>query len=282
MAIVMSTLQIPTPLTSGFMYATLVPTSTASTSAASALIAGEKLFSQSLSCTHEQYHQIPYQATPGDCLPIGASQVHFQKMEAQEIRKINLTKIKQTLFDGSMARLSEAIERQPSYVSALFSGQEEKRHRRIGEKLAREIEQKLSLEPGALDILDESIAEKSAIAREANLEYLRASPQDEDLFSLEALELVFDKLREAWAGKSMRVRELRVLSSLADMMQGLGGAQRQLQVFTPPARYHINSIDTSADPIAERLLALSKLQDQLTPEQLDQQLDLLQKKDSTN
>ena len=71
-------------------------------------------------------------------------------MDIAEIRRIRLRQLITEQFGGTDAAFALTIEKQPSYVSRLFS--ENENHRRnLGDKLAREIEKKCVLETGWLD-----------------------------------------------------------------------------------------------------------------------------------
>lgn len=72
-------------------------------------------------------------------------------MDVKAIRRSRLRKLIAERFHGINAQLASKIERQPDYVSRLLT--EKPRHRRdLGEKLAREIERKVGLPSGWLDI----------------------------------------------------------------------------------------------------------------------------------
>lgn len=70
-------------------------------------------------------------------------------MDISEIRKIRLRQLIDERFGGVDAALAAALEKQPSYISRLFSTN---RHSRgMGEKFARDLEVKLGLDSGWLD-----------------------------------------------------------------------------------------------------------------------------------
>lgn len=72
-------------------------------------------------------------------------------MDLYQRRAENLQAIIDTTFHGVAARLAEKIGRQPAYVYRLFTDKQEHR-RAIGEELARDIERKLGLPTGQLDL----------------------------------------------------------------------------------------------------------------------------------
>lgn len=75
-------------------------------------------------------------------------------MDIKAVRRARLRRLIQDRFSGVNAKLAEKIERQPDYVSRLLT--DKPRHRRdLGEKLARDIERKVGLPLGWLDV-DES------------------------------------------------------------------------------------------------------------------------------
>lgn len=61
-------------------------------------------------------------------------------------RRDNLQRLLEKRFDGKIADLGRAIERDDAYVWQLLNGK-----RNIGERVARDIELKLDLAPGSLD-----------------------------------------------------------------------------------------------------------------------------------
>lgn len=67
-------------------------------------------------------------------------------MDIYETRRDNLAKLIEDSFEGRQRRLADAIDRQPDYISRVLGGS-----KRLGEKLAREIEAKLKLGEGWLD-----------------------------------------------------------------------------------------------------------------------------------
>ena len=65
-------------------------------------------------------------------------------MDIQEIRRIQLKEIIKQHFNGVASSFAQKIDKEPSYISRIFTEKEEHR-RNIGESFAREIEQKLGL-----------------------------------------------------------------------------------------------------------------------------------------
>jgi hypothetical protein len=69
----------------------------------------------------------------------------------KELRKANLRSLINSRYDGKISRMAEAIDRQPAYLSRIYS--DDPRHvRHIGENMARDIEGKLNIQAGWLDI----------------------------------------------------------------------------------------------------------------------------------
>lgn len=68
-------------------------------------------------------------------------------MDISEIRRANVQLLVDTTFGGTQSALASAINRQADYVSRILH-----RHKRVGERLAREIEGLLELPAGWLDI----------------------------------------------------------------------------------------------------------------------------------
>ncbi len=66
-------------------------------------------------------------------------------MDIQDTREQRLAQIMAEQFDGSIARLSDRLDRDPSYFSRIFSDEGKAGKKRIGEHLARDIEAKLGL-----------------------------------------------------------------------------------------------------------------------------------------
>src|SRR5690554_4398553 len=67
-------------------------------------------------------------------------------MDIYETRRDNLAKLIEDSFEGRQRRLADAIDRQPDYISRVLGGS-----KRLGKKLARDIEPKLNLGEGWLD-----------------------------------------------------------------------------------------------------------------------------------
>ena len=67
-------------------------------------------------------------------------------MDVFEIRKVRLRELIDSNFDGVQRRFADAIDRQPDYVSRILRGT-----KRLGEQLARDIENTLGLPPRWLD-----------------------------------------------------------------------------------------------------------------------------------
>ena len=66
-------------------------------------------------------------------------------MDIQDTRQQRLAQIMAEQFGGSIARLSDRLDRDPSYFSRIFSDTGKAGKKRIGETLARDIEAKLGL-----------------------------------------------------------------------------------------------------------------------------------------
>ncbi len=77
--------------------------------------------------------------------------------ENHQIRLQNVKTILRTRFDGKKVRLAEAINRNPVTIQRWFSG--EGKGRKIGDKMARLIEEKISLPPGWMDNLHEEFSD---------------------------------------------------------------------------------------------------------------------------
>lgn len=71
--------------------------------------------------------------------------------DIKELRKTNLRSLINTRYGGKISHMAEAIDRQSAYLSRIYS--DDPRHaRHIGENMARDIEAKLNIQPGWLDI----------------------------------------------------------------------------------------------------------------------------------
>ncbi|RON43663.1 XRE family transcriptional regulator [Pseudomonas frederiksbergensis] len=71
-------------------------------------------------------------------------------MEIKDIRRARVRQIIDRDFGGKDADFAARVDKQPSYISRLFT--EKAEHlRNIGEKMARDFEMKCGLEPGSLD-----------------------------------------------------------------------------------------------------------------------------------
>lgn len=81
-----------------------------------------------------------------------------EAMDIQEIRRTQLKEIIKQHFNGVASSFAQKIDKEPSYISRIFTEKEEHR-RNIGESFAREIEQKLGLPYLFLDTLKTSIQE---------------------------------------------------------------------------------------------------------------------------
>lgn len=73
-------------------------------------------------------------------------------MDIYEIRRQNLRRLVTERFNGRIAGLADAIDRAPSYVSRCLTGKPEHR-KRVGESLARDIEDRLDLQTFWLDVI---------------------------------------------------------------------------------------------------------------------------------
>ncbi|MGU9827756.1 S24 family peptidase [Pseudomonas sp. LF242] len=71
-------------------------------------------------------------------------------MEIKDIRRARVRQIIDRDFGGKDADFAAKVEKQPSYISRLFTDKPE-HLRNIGERMARDFEQKCGLEPGHLD-----------------------------------------------------------------------------------------------------------------------------------
>ena len=66
-------------------------------------------------------------------------------MDIQDTREQRLAQVLEKQFGGSIARLADRVDREPSYFSRVFSSEGTAGKKRIGERLARDIEAKLGL-----------------------------------------------------------------------------------------------------------------------------------------
>lgn len=87
---------------------------------------------------------------PKGNLPAGIQAGKVSNMNINDIRRENLKHLIDTRYGGVIARLANQLDKQPAYISRCLTGKEEHR-RNIGEKLAREIEEKTGLHPGWMD-----------------------------------------------------------------------------------------------------------------------------------
>lgn len=71
-------------------------------------------------------------------------------MDIYETRRLNIRDLITRRYNGKIAAFADAVERAPSYVSRCVSGKPEHR-KRVGEDLARAIEEKIGLERYWLD-----------------------------------------------------------------------------------------------------------------------------------
>lgn len=76
----------------------------------------------------------------------GVTEPYSYGMDIYKIRRENLHNLIESSFDGRQRRLADAIDRQPDYISRVLGGS-----KKLGEKLAREIEEKLRLGERWLD-----------------------------------------------------------------------------------------------------------------------------------
>jgi phage repressor protein C with HTH and peptisase S24 domain len=72
-------------------------------------------------------------------------------MDIHDIRLANVRALLAERFDGNQAALAREVGKDATYVSRWFT--ETVHRKRIGEQVAREIEQRLGLPPGVLDIV---------------------------------------------------------------------------------------------------------------------------------
>lgn len=73
-------------------------------------------------------------------------------MDISEIRRENLRRLMNEMFDGKQAKIADALEKSPNYISRCLSLTMAAEHRKkIGEDFAREIEAKLGLPRYSLD-----------------------------------------------------------------------------------------------------------------------------------
>jgi len=77
-------------------------------------------------------------------------------MDKYERRRQRLDQIRVTRFEGSIVKLAQAIGKAQSYVGRMLYEEGKAGGKRIGEDVAREIEQALHLPPLSLDAEDES------------------------------------------------------------------------------------------------------------------------------
>lgn len=77
-------------------------------------------------------------------------------MDKYERRRQRLDQIRISRFEGSIAKLAHAIGKAQSYVGRMLYEEGKAGRKRIGEDIAREIEQALHLPPHSLDAEDES------------------------------------------------------------------------------------------------------------------------------
>ncbi|WP_439821376.1 S24 family peptidase [Pseudomonas sp. HLG18] len=73
-----------------------------------------------------------------------------EKMEIKDIRRARVRQIIDRDFGGKDANFAARVDKQPSYISRLFTDKAE-HLRNIGEKMARDFEMKCGLAPGSLD-----------------------------------------------------------------------------------------------------------------------------------
>ncbi|MDI2595366.1 XRE family transcriptional regulator [Pseudomonas sp. N3-W] len=71
-------------------------------------------------------------------------------MEIKDIRRARVRQIIDRDFGGKDADFAARVDKQPSYISRLFTDKAE-HLRNIGEKMARDFEKRCGLEPGSLD-----------------------------------------------------------------------------------------------------------------------------------
>lgn len=77
-------------------------------------------------------------------------------MDKYERRRQRLDQIRASRFEGSIVKLAQAIGKAPSYVGRMLYEEGKAGGKRIGEDVAREIEQALHLPPLSLDAEDEA------------------------------------------------------------------------------------------------------------------------------
>ena len=77
-------------------------------------------------------------------------------MDKYERRRQRLDQIRASRFEGSIVKLAQAIGKAPSYVGRMLYEEGKAGGKRIGEDVAREIEQALHLPPFSLDAEDEA------------------------------------------------------------------------------------------------------------------------------
>lgn len=88
---------------------------------------------------------------PNGDLPKGYLAGLIHAMKPHDIRRANLLKLIDERFEGNKGRFADTVGRKRPLIYRLFSDAEGSR-RDIGEELARDIEHKLGLKPGWLDL----------------------------------------------------------------------------------------------------------------------------------
>lgn len=89
-------------------------------------------------------------------------------MKPHDIRRANLLKLIDERFEGNKGRFADTVGRKRPLIYRLFSDAEASR-RDIGEELARDIEHKLGLKPGWLDLDSAESAEPASSAYAVNI-----------------------------------------------------------------------------------------------------------------
>lgn len=75
-------------------------------------------------------------------------------MDIAEIRRENLRRLMNEMFEGKQSKIADALEKSPNYISRCLSLTMAAEHRKkIGEDFAREIEEKLNRPRYSLDML---------------------------------------------------------------------------------------------------------------------------------
>jgi len=111
---------------------------------------------------------LPNGYLPNGDLPKGYLAGLILAMKPHDIRRANLLKLIDERFEGNKGRFADTVGRKRPLIYRLFSDAEGSR-RDIGEELARDIEHKLGLKPGWLDLDGAATAEPVSGAYAVNI-----------------------------------------------------------------------------------------------------------------